>query len=87
MSSRMLTTIEAPTAFPLIEMAPASARLCRPIGFVAFTVTPAVDVRRDRFPTDAVVSKSMNCTAMEPATLAFDLPPAAAMPHTMKLFC
>src|SRR4026208_272918 len=79
-SRRMFTTIAAPTALPSSENAPARARLCSPSGAVAVPLTGPVDVRRAPFPTEAVVRKSTNWTAIEPATLTSDLPPAGGMP-------
>ena len=78
---RMLTATEPPTAVPPVESAPATARFCRPMNAVARTLMPSLDARVEPLPTEAVVVKASTWMPTEPATLAVDLPPAAASPH------
>ena len=84
-AGRMLTTNAPPTADPLVESAAGDREVLEP------DVRARVDVDDPRssddcapLPIDAVVWSVSTWTPTDAATLASDLPPAAAMPQTMK---
>ena len=83
-AGRTLTTNAPPTAVPLVESAAATARFCSPMFWLASTSTTSVEETTALAPIDAVVWKVSTWTPTDAETLASDLPPAAAMPQTMK---
>ena len=83
-AGRMLTTNAPPTAVPLVDSAAATARFWSPIFWLASTSTTSVEVTCAPAPIDAVVWKVSTWMPTDAAMLASDLPPAAAMPQTMK---
>src|SRR5438270_980238 len=86
-SYRMLTAIAPPTASPPSASAPETASVCSPSGAVAFTVTPPPsDVMLTPAPIVACVLYAITWMPTDAATLASDLPPAAARPHVTKSF-
>jgi hypothetical protein len=62
------------------------ARLLLPRPLVALTVMPPLEVSVAPLPTDASVWNLTTSTPIDPDTLAWDRPPAAAMPQMMKSF-
>ena len=74
-----------PTATPPRETPPERASSCIPTGVFAWTVRPSVEVRWAPVPTVAVVVRVSTWMATDAATLADDLPPAAAIPQAMNV--
>ena len=72
MSNRTFTTIEMPTPTSPVVAASESARLWRPSGAVAFTVSVSLESSVAPLPTDAMVSYFTTWTASEPATAFCD---------------
>ena len=79
-----LTTIAPPTAVPPVDRPPESARLWKPSGAAALTVTAPVELTTAPWSMKALVRKVSTWTATDAAMLAVFLPPAAAMPQTTK---
>ncbi len=83
-ASTTLTTIAAPMPLPEIESAPAAAIDWSPIGLLAERASPPPAVIVTFSPTRALLSSRSTCTAIEPATLAWPLPPAADTAQATK---
>ena len=84
MSNRTFTTIEMPTPTSPVVAASESARLWRPSGAVAFTVSVSLESSVAPLPTDAMVSYFTTWTASEPATAFCDWPPDAERPQAIR---
>src|SRR5579859_6162321 len=82
----MLTTTAPPTAVPLVDRPPAAAMFCRPMRFVALRSRSPPEVMFAPWPITAVVWNERTWIATDAATLASDLPPAAANAQTTKSF-